>query len=445
MMKRKVLDNLIHWKDDPNRKPLILKGLRQTGKTYILKHFGETRFPACHYFNFEEGGSIHTIFNQDLVPARIISELSLLQGRSINIEEDLVIFDEIQECPRALTSLKYFCEKLPILHICCAGSLLGIQTGEGSFPVGKVNFLNLYPLSFEEFLWTDGNAPLIEAFYQGLETREVPSVAHDLLLDKLYHYYVTGGMPAAVNRYLELGQEINQQGLESVRSVLTDLITMYESDVAKHAGKLNSIHITSVFHSIPNQLAEVQDLSTRRYRFKDVIPGKKGFAALEGPIHWLTRAALIHKVSLVERSEMPFEAFTSYNMFKLFLADTGILGAMLDLPPASLLKQDYGMAKGFFAENFVLQELIAAGMKPVSWKERNSEIEFLFQDRHGAIIPVEVKSGRRVKAKSLKQYIQKYAPGRAVIISGNSLHADPGERIARIPLYYAGFLPELLG
>jgi len=442
-MRRKILDNLLIWKNKKNKKPLVLNGARQTGKTYILKYMGKKYFPEYHYFNFEKLGKLHYIFDKDLIPSRILGELSLIQERVIN-KEDLIIFDEIQNCPNALTSLKYFCEDFLDMNICAAGSLLGIQLSDNSFPVGKVEFLHLYPLSFEEYLWAL-NTPLLEnAFYSAIKSKEISLTAHSKLLEKLYDYFVTGGMPEVIAEFLSLNQIMDQPAFVRIRKIQTDLITMYESDFAKHSGNNNSMHIVSVFENIPLQLSKTKDLSTSRYRFTDVIPGKKGYTPLQGPIHWLSRASLIHKTGIASRSEIPLKSFTSDNIFKCFLFDIGILGAMLQLPPSELILQNYGITKGYFAENYVIQELTASNLSVVSWKERNSEIEFLKQSSDGKIVPIEVKAGNRTQAKSLSQYILKYNPDTAVIASAKLLKIEPEKTIQNIPLYLIGKIDEIL-
>ena len=438
------MDKLHEWKEKEHRKPLLLTGARQTGKTYILKQFGAEAYPRCHYFNFEKNSLLHTLFEQDFNPNRIIAQLSLFQEQPISAESDLIVFDEIQNCPKALASLKYFCEEAPGVNICAAGSLLGLHLGSMPFPVGKVEYLTLYPMTFEEALWNTENRLLITAYHEGLETGSLSPLAHKKLLDVLFAYYITGGMPEIVAATALGGQNIDQRQLESIRTFQNDLLRMYESDIAKHAGQMNSMHIVSVLHAIPRQLSLTQDLSTKRFSFCDAIPGKKGFGPLQGPITWLKVASLIHTVGIVNQALVPLESYTKDNMFKCFLFDTGLLGAMLDLPPAQLLLQDYGTAKGYYAENYVLQELAAAGLRVYTWKERNSEIEFLYQSREGTIVPMEVKSGNRTQAKSLKQYMLKYSPKKAVILSTRNMDISQERSTAYIPLYYAGKIPLLL-
>jgi len=436
-MKRDITQKLLEWLNRAERKPLILKGARQVGKTYIITEFGKDHFDNIHLFNFEENREIHSIFEKNLEPKRIIEELSYVKQRSINIERDLLFFDEIQECPKALTSLKYFCEEIPRLPIISAGSLLGIKLSEESFPVGKVDYLHLYPLNFREFLNANENKMLLDVYDTASLDAPIPDMAHHQLWLELLNYFVTGGMPQIVKTYVD--KKFNKlMAFEEVRRLQKTLIENYNKDFAKHSGKNNSIHIVSVFENVPMQLAAEIDGSTKRYRFNHVIQGKKSFAQLQGPIDWLDNAGLIVKVNVCNRVEIPLKAFCKNNMFKLFIFDIGLLSAMLNLPFQSILKQDYGMTKGFLAENFVAQELLANGRSELySWTERNSEIEFLIYEGEN-IIPVEVKSGHRTRAKSLSQYLIKYAPTKAYKLSANQF--SKSNTILNLPLYFAGKL-----
>ena len=437
-MERNVYPLLKAWKESLPRKPLILRGARQTGKTYILKAFGAGEFPAFHHFDFEKAGpDLRALFDRTLDPRQIIQNLALYQGHPIG-ENDLILFDEIQACPRALTSLKYFCEELPGQAICAAGSLLGVAVSESAWPVGKVTYLDLHPLCFEEFLANSGQEMLFSAYESSWNEKTSSPVLHAKLWEALTWYYVTGGMPEAVAAFFRHGERISE-GFFAARNVQKELIRSFLQDFTKHSGAIHAAHIASVFEDIPRQLSGYTDTSVKRYRFKDVIPGKKGLAELDGPIGWLEKAGLIHKTLLCERPELPLQSFCKSNLFKLFLCDIGLLGAALDLAPALLLRQDYGIVKGFFAENFVAAEWIAAGSSGLySWIHRTSEVEFLLE-HEGSVIPVEVKSGLRTRAQSLNQYILRYAPPYAVKISGLplALHGGP---LLHIPLYYAGKL-----
>ncbi len=401
---------------------------------------GKSHFEKCHTFNFEENREIHSIFEKNFDPKRIIEELSYVQKTPINIGQDLVFFDEIQECPKALTSLKYFCEKTPQLSLVSAGSLLGIKLSEESFPVGKIDFLHLFPMNFREFLEAGENRMLVEAYDNASIAHPTAEMAHQQLWRELLNYYVIGGMPQVVLTYLA-GKENKPAAFDEVRKMQKILTDSFCKDFAKHSGKNNSVHIVLVLENIPNQLSAQVDASTKRYRFNHIIPGKKSYAHLQGPIDWLENAGLIIKISICNRAEIPLKAFCKNNLFKLFVFDIGILGSMLNLPIQSILEQDYGITKGYLAENFVAQELLASGMDDLhSWTERNSEVEFLIV-KNGAIVPVEVKAGHRTQAKSLQQFIIKYSPKETIKLSAKPFSGT--HQLANIPLYFAGKLASL--
>jgi predicted AAA+ superfamily ATPase len=442
-MKRKLYSHLLAWKDSKTRVPLIMRGARQVGKSYLLKEFGKNEFNRCHHFDFEKSGkALIPLFKEGLSPDVIIKNLSLFAGVQIDSERDLVIFDEIQNCPEALTSLKYFCEDMPGLFICAAGSLLGISLSSSSFPVGKVCYLDLYPMNFEEFLLNGGEDLLYETFCEALTDAGSSSLVHSKLWEKLKEFYVVGGMPGIVSQYFSYSGR-QAEGMQQARHLQRELLRDYQNDFSKHSGKINALHISSVFENIPIQLASHMDGSVQRFRFKDVIPARQGHAALEGPIDWLLKAGLVYKVPVCQKAQLPLKAFTKTNIFKLFIFDIGILGCMLELDPKTLVLQEYGLMKGFFAENYVACELTASGERQLySWSERNSEIEFI-KDLEGQIVPIEVKSGIRTKAQSMRQYIAKYAPPLAVMISGNRLGLQ-NQKVLNYPLYYAGRLTESL-
>ncbi len=436
-MRREILKKLENWANRTDRRPLILRGARQVGKTFVVTEFGKAYFRQCHIFNFEEEKEIRAVFEKNLDPKRIIEELSYARQTPINIQKDLVFFDEVQECPRALTSLKYFCENMPELSLIAAGSLLGIKLSEESFPVGKVEFLHLYPMNFREFLVANESPMLVDAYDQASMEISIPEMAHQQLWREFLNYCVTGGMPQAVATYMA-NKSDKMTAFTEVRSIQKFLVNNYSRDFAKHSGKTNSIHIVSVFENIPMQLSAQVDASTKRYHFNHVIPGKKSFAQLQGPIDWLEGAGLIIKVHVCNRAEIPLKAFCKLNLFKLLVFDIGLLGAMLNLPVKSVLEQDFGITKGYLAENFVAQEFLAGGYDELySWAERNSEIEFLTV-MDGAIVPVEVKAGHRTQAKSLHQFILKYSPQTAIKLAANPFSRSG--HVITLPLYLAGNL-----
>lgn len=436
MMRRAYLEKLIHWKSKPDRKPLILKGVRQVGKTYLLKHFGNEYFPAVHYLNFEKDSQLAKIFEQNLDPQRIISEIELYLSRKINKEKDLVIFDEIQICPRALTSLKYFQEEMPELALASAGSLLGIYLGPVSFPVGKVDILTLYPMSFEEFLIAVDEKMAYEFLKQVTFDTKVPEILHDRLWRNLKLYFIVGGLPEAVATF-SLNKNSLYEALEMVRSKQKDVINAYYADIAKHSGKENAMHIERVFRAVPLQLAQAQDGNAKKFSFKGVIPGVDRYSRLTGPIDWLQACGLIIKVPICHLAKLPLLAYTKENIFKLYVFDVGVLGAMSTLAPKVIYDYDYGSFKGYFAENFVAQEFLYAGAHFLySWHEKNSELEFL-QELDGKIIPVEVKSGWVTQAKSLKVFRERYHPPYSIIFSAKNLSVNDAKDLIRSPLYLA--------
>jgi predicted AAA+ superfamily ATPase len=438
-MQRKMMSRLLQWKQKDHRKPLLLKGVRQVGKTHLLKEFGKLHFPQFHYFNFEKQPRLNKIFEPDLDPQRILNELSLYIDQPIDIQTDLVIFDEIQESSKALTSLKYFQEDCPELHLCGAGSLLGLHLHSGSFPVGKVTFETLRPMSFEEFLIAAGDKSL--PFIQKFTSKDkIPEILHEHLWDQLKRYFVVGGMPDAVATYCANKNNLFE-AFSLVRKKQDDLLNAYYADIAKHSGKVNAMHIDRVFRSVPTQLQQVLDGSIARFKFKGVVPGVTHYDRLAGAIDWLELTGLAVKVHIVNTGHLPSKGYSKENFFKLLLFDVGILGSMSGLSPKVILDYDYGSYKGYFAENFVAQELIGYGRDSLfSWQEHKAEVEFLVEV-NGAVIPIEVKSGSITKAKSLKVFSEKYKPPYQVIFSGRPFDVEHKIGVHYYPLYLAGKFP----
>ena len=441
-MKRQMMTRLLQWKDEEDRKPLLMKGVRQVGKTYLLKEFGRLHFPRYHYFNFEKQPAWAKVFEADLVPKRILNDLSFLLNHPINPTTDLLIFDEIQECPMALTSLKYFQEDCPELHICSAGSLLGLHLNSGSFPVGKVTFETLRPLSFEEFLTAnnDKSLPFLRDFHP---SKRVPEIVHEHLWNMLKSYFIVGGLPEVVMTYLK-EKENPFEAFSKARKIQEDLVNTYYADIAKHSGKINAMHIDRIFKSVPSQLQQVLDGSIARFKFRGIIPGITHYDRLVGAIDWLEAAGLVLKVHIVNTGHLPFKGYVKENIFKLLIFDVGILGYMGDLPPKSILDYDYGTYKGFFAENFIGEELLKIGIDGLfSWQENRAEVEFLCE-RDGQIIPIEVKSGSIIKAKSLQLFEEKYKPRTQIIFSGRPFSPDTPHGIHHYPLYLVSHCAPLM-
>ena len=436
-MKRTITDLLNRWKTSANRKPLILRGARQVGKTYILKEFGETAFPRYHYVNFEKDERLGRLFEQDLKPDRILDELQFYLDRPIDRHRDLVILDEIQRSPRALTSLKYFSEEMPEMALCAAGSLLGVTLQPDSFPVGKIQFLDMYPLSFDEFLDGVGKERLAELLRKHDLTQPFPEMAHEQLWGLWKHYLVVGGLPDAVNHYRER-QENLYEAVQAIRKAQRDMLDAYLADMAKHSGKSNALHIEKLWRNVPAQLARTQNGSAGKFKLREGIPGIRGYERLSTPLDWLECANLLIRTPIIDVVGVPLAGYVKENRFKLYFFDVGLLGAASGIAPATFLNYGFGSYQGYVAENFVAQELRAAGDKTLfCWQGRTAEVEFLLE-REGEVVPVEVKSGWVTQSKSLKVYIERYRPPRAYILSANNV--SQRNIVRYLPLYAAGRL-----
>lgn len=437
-MKRLFIQELLNWKNANQRNPLIIKGIRQVGKTYTITEFGNEHFAKLHYINFEKDGQIAKIFNNDLDPQRIINEISFALNNSINLDADLLFFDEIQACPRALTSLKYFQEELPQLAICAAGSLLGVHLTPDSFPVGKVDIKKMHPMSFEEFLLALDDQKSVDFLNDITQSSQIPEVIHNHLWQQMKYYFIVGGLPEVVKIFSENKADL-YTALELAREKQNTLIISYNADMAKHSGKTNAMHIERLWRAVPAQLAREQDGATKKFAFKDIIPGINRYSRLVNVIDWLEAAGLIIKSHIVNSGNLPFAAYTKENTFKLYLTDVGLLGALSQLPIKTILDYDYGTYKGFFAENFVGQEFSCHGVDNLyCWQEGSAEVEFL-REIDGNVIPVEVKSGWITRAKSLKIFTEKYHPPYTVTFSGKNLLLSDKQHF--YPLYLVGKFP----
>lgn len=439
-MKRQFYQKLLDWKANGHKKPLMLRGVRQCGKTYLLKHFGANEFPHVHYFNFEKEVELSRIFESSLAPQPIIDQLSFHQNSPINIKEDLVIFDEIQAIPRAVTSLKYFQEEMPELALCCAGSLLGVRLNHESYPVGKVQTSYLYPLTFVEFLRAiDENlsADLIESC---TAHTIIPPLVHDRIWERLKWYFIVGGLPEAVLTFIKHKDNFFV-AFEKVREVQAQLLSDYYADIIKHSGKINAMHIDRVWRSIPNQLASTVDGSSKRFQFHGIIEGIDRYSRLTNVFDWLENAGLIFKVPIISTVEHPLSAYTEESRFKLFVFDVGMLGALSGLAPKTILDYQYGTYKGYFAENFVAQEFVGANCKELyTWQDGRSEVEFV-RNVNGDILPIEVKSGHVTHAKSLQKFVEKYSSKYRTIMSGRPFKIDLRNGVHCYPLYLANRFP----
>ncbi len=437
-MQRVLLEKLLAWKNKPQRKPLLIDGARQTGKTYLLKELLGQYFKKIIRIDFLETPELADAFEDSLTPEDVLSNIELITGKEFNAHSDLLILDEIGECPRAVTSLKYFAEKAPNMFVTASGSNIGLLT---SFPVGKVEQHNLQSLTFQEFLWASGEAPLIKAFEKQLDS----TAAHKQLLHKLTDYYFTGGMPEAVSRWFANSEESIISKTEAVSELHGNLINGYLRDFGKYSGKTNAQLIESVFSSIPAQLSAVRDESVKRFKFKDVFDKKSRYSDFESAISWLHKCRLVLKNFPIEgQAKSPLAAYQKENRVKLFLFDVGLLNHMLNTGYKEIKQQSY-QYKGYIAENFVAQELSALGIEPsFSWNDARSEIEFLLSDSLGNIIPVEVKSGRRTKARSLQSYINKCQPEKTLKLTGTQGSPATEKKHFVLPLYFTQYVTKLL-
>jgi len=431
-MKRDVYQLLEQWKISPRRKPLILDGARQVGKTHSLKHFGKTSYESVAYLNFEKDEKLAEYFEGTLDPKQIIQILSIHTEIEIEPASTLLIFDEIQNCPKALNSLKYFCEEANGYHVVAAGSLLGIKTAGGKgFPVGKVNFLHLYPLTFFEFLSAMGQDKT-RLFLEEYHTYEpFPNPLHEKLLQLLKLYFFIGGMPEAVAEYAKT------EKLSVVREIQQEILNAYEKDFAKHAPSHEIMNITTTWKQVHRQLAK----ENKKFIFAAIRKSARG-RDYEQAIQWLLDAGLIHKSCLVASPKFPLSAYADSNAFKIFLIDVGLLGAQSNLSPQVIIDGNllFTEFKGALTENYVAQELIAIKRKePYYWtSEGIAKIDFLIEEEH-EIYPLEVKAGANQKKKSLLVYNQKYAPPKLIRATAMNLKHD-GD-IYNYPLYLISRFP----
>ena len=424
-MYRFALDKLYKWKESRRRKPLIIEGARQVGKTWIMKEFGRSAYDDMVYINFDSNSRMEELFATDLNTDRLIMGIELYAGRKINPDSTLLIFDEVQEVPRALSSLKYFYEEAPQYHIVCAGSLLGIALHGGtSFPVGKVDFLRLYPLSFREFLMaTEG-----ERFAGLLDSRDYSMITafSSTYIHALKQYYFVGGMPEAVQSFAE------EKDFGEVREIQKRILLAYEQDFSKHAPAGIVPKIRMVWNSIPSQLAK----ENKKFIYGMVREGARA-REYETAIMWLCDCGLVHRISRVRAAGIPLRAYEDMKAFKLFIVDVGLLGCMADLSPRALLDGSrlFTEFKGALTEQYVCQQLKAVEELGVYYytNDRNSCVVDFVVDSGERVIPIEVKAETNLRAKSLKIYREKYSPELAVRTSMSDYRREDG--LINLPLY----------
>ena len=425
-IKREIIDKLKAWKDNPRRKPLVLQGARQVGKSWVLKKFGQECYEDVVYINFDTMPGVKDDFKRTKEPHKLLKVMEMMAGRAISPSTTLIIFDEIQECNEALNSLKYFCEDAPEYSIVCAGSLLGVALNRAgaSFPVGKVDFMNLYPVSFAEYLRA-ADEPLYRSYGMIDEVMAVPEVIHQQLIDAYKVYLVLGGMPEAVSAY------IDTRSWDEVKTVQDAILQSYSLDFAKHINNKDIPRVFQVWGNLQDQLAR----EDKKFRYADIQKGARA-REYEGAIEWLCLAGLVHRVSAIETPRLPLSAYKKSNAFKLYLNDVGLLGRKFDLDYKTILMGDnlFTEFKGVMAENYVLQSLVRQlGNQHYYWTSGNkAEVEFVlqFEDK---IVPIEVKADKNVTAKSLAYYRKSYQPPLSIRLSTLNMRKD--DDLLNLPLY----------
>lgn len=432
-MQRFIMDNLIKWKNSKYRKPLILKGARQVGKTYILKQFGAENYDGVAYFNFDHDEDLYNLFETTKDPQRILEQLAFIYGKAILPEKTLVIFDEIQECPNALNSLKYFQEEANEYHIVCAGSLLGIRLSHTSFPVGKVEFMNLYPMSFSEFLIADNCENLVEYMKSVIDIQQIPAHFFNRLEEKLKAYYIIGGMPEVVNSW------VIDKDMERVNSIQNDILLAYESDFSKHIQNSEANKVSLIWNSIPSQLAK----ENKKFLYQVVKEGARA-REYESALNWLNDANLIYKVYNVSKVDFPLKAYNDLSSFKIYMNDVGLLRKMANLDSRIVIEGNklFENFNGAFTENYVLNMLnIVYDSVPNYYTFDRHEIDFVIQDKN-QVIPIEVKSGKSTRNISLTRYNEKNDNEISIRLSLNNLAKDG--KVINIPLFMIEYIKNLI-
>lgn len=438
-MERFILKKLLDWKNSPYRKPLILKGVRQVGKTWVLKEFGKRYYENTAYFNFDENLEYKQFFETTKDVDRILQNLMIVSGQTIVPEKTLIIFDEVQDCPNVINSMKYFCENAPQYHVACAGSLLGIALAKpSSFPVGKVNFMQINPMTFEEFLLANGDENLL-AFLRSCDSIEpIPDAFFNPLYEKLKMYYITGGMPESVLMWTEA------RDVSAMQEALSDIIGAYERDFAKYPDISEFPKISMVWKSVPSQLAK----ENKKFIYKVIKEGARA-REYEDALQWLVDARLVHKVYRSSAPGLPVAAYDDLSAFKIYLVDVGLLRRLAQLAPAAFGEGNrlFTEFKGALTENFVLQTLVTQfEAMPRYWSQSNPpyEVDFLIQ-RENDIFPIEVKSETHTAGKSIKKFKELF-PDKVklrIFFSLDNLKLD--DDVLNIPLFMADRTDKLIG
>lgn len=432
-MKRFILEELIKWKNSKYRKPLILKGARQIGKTYILKQFGKENYEDIAYFNFDHDEDLQNLFESSKNPQRILEQLTFIYKKEIKPEKTLIIFDEIQECPNALNSLKYFQEEANEYHIVCAGSLLGIRLSHTSFPVGKVEFLNMYPMTFSEFLIADNCENLVEYMKSIKSIEKIPDIFFNQLEEKLKAYFIIGGMPEVVQVW------VNEKNIELVERVQRNILKAYESDFSKHTQNNEANKISLIWNSTPSQLAK----ENKKFLYQTIKEGARA-REYEGALNWLNDANLIYKVYNVTKTDLPLIAYNDLSAFKIYMNDVGLLRNMANLDSRIVIEGDrlFEEFKGAFTENYVLNMLTTKFDKvPNYFAFDRHEIDYIIQYQN-KIIPIEVKANKSINNVSLTRYNEKYKNDLSIRFSMRNLSKDGN--IINIPLFMIEYVDKFI-
>ncbi len=432
-MYRKIMQELIKWKNDKDRKPLILRGARQVGKTYIIKEFGSENYEGVAYFNFDHDTELYSLFKNTKDPKRILEQLSFIYGKSIMPEKTLIVFDEIQECPDALNSLKYFNEEAKEYHIISAGSLLGIRLSHTSFPVGKVDFIDMYPMTFTEFLEADDCKNLVEYMNSINNIENIPDMFFEMLREKLKAYFIVGGMPEVVNSWTQ------DKDMQKVNKIQENILRAYESDFSKHTNNIEANRISIIWNSIPSQISK----QNKKFLYQVAKEGARA-REYEGALNWLKDANIVYKLYNVTKPSMPLISYNDLSAFKIYVNDVGLLRRMTNLDSKIVVEDNrlFEEFKGALTENYVIQILTAIGLNPYYYTFDNRyEIDFILQHEN-EIIPIEVKSSENINNTSLKVYNEKYSPKARIRFSMKNLQKDGN--LINIPLFMVEYVRKLI-
>ena len=433
-MRRYIKEQLIKWKNRNDRKPLILKGARQVGKTYILKEFGNEEYDNVAYFNFDHDEALKNLFLSTKDPKRILEQLVFAAGKPIMPEKTLIIFDEIQECPDALNSLKYFNEEANEYHIACAGSLLGIKLSHASFPVGKVEYLEMYPMTFSEFLLADNQENLVQYMESVKSIEKIPDIIYEQLNEKMKSYFIIGGMPEVVKAW------VTAKDIETVNSVQKQILNGYEDDFGKHADSATiRIKISIVWESIISQLAR----ENKKFLYQVAKDGARA-REYEDAVNWLNDSNIVNKIFNVKKPDFPLNAYTDLSSFKLYMSDVGLLRRKANLDSKIVIEGNrlFEEFKGALTENFILNMLMFKYKeKPNYYVFDKHEIDFIIQNKN-EIIPIEVKAGENINSTSLKRFNELNENKIAIRFSTRNL--DKSGKIINIPIFMAEYIDKFI-